>query len=41
MKAPKGIQFKKGCVLRILHSLYKLGQSARDWNQQLKSMILR
>ena len=41
MKAPEGVQFKKGYVLGIVHSLYKLGQSARDWNQQLKSMILR
>ena len=41
MKAPEGVQVKKGCVLKILRSLYGLKQSARDWNQLLKSMMLK
>ena len=41
MIAPESVQVKKSHVLKILHSLYKLKQSVRDWNQLLKFMMLK
>ena len=41
MTAPEGVEVKKGHVLKILHTLYRLKQSDRNWNQLLKSMMLK
>jgi hypothetical protein len=35
-----GLGVKKGHVLEILRSLYRLKQAARDWNLLIKSELL-
>ena len=40
LKPPRGVEVKKGYVLRILRSLYGLKQAARDWNLLMKKELL-
>ena len=38
--APKGVNYLKGKVLRVLQSLYSLKQAARDWYEKLIKALL-
>ena len=38
--APKGINYLRGKVLRVLRSLYSLKQAARDWHEKLIKALL-
>lgn len=41
LKAPFGIDVKKGQALKVLRSLYGLKQAARDWNLLLKKELIK
>jgi hypothetical protein len=38
---PQGVEIKKGFVLQLLYSLYRLKQAARDWNLLIKRELLQ
>ena len=38
--APKGVDYPRGKVLRVLRSLYGLKQAARDWYEKLIKALL-
>ena len=38
--APKGVNYLRGKVLRVLQSLYSLKQAARDWHEKLIKALL-
>jgi hypothetical protein len=40
IKQPEGVHVKKGHVLKVLRSLYRLKQAARDWNLLIKKELL-
>lgn len=40
IKAPDGVDCPLGKVLRVLHSLHRLKQAARDWYGQLIKVLL-